>query len=232
MRKLTVASALPFMAMLVVVSIAENARAHEEIFTATLTNVAENPPIGIVGSGVPTERELRTASGAARPASFGNATLTLNAAHDALTMTVTVTNIDVNGLQTPNDANDNLVAAHIHSSDTVTPTTNAGVVWGFFGAPDHNIPPMDYVLTPTPGGVGGTFTSTWNAAEGTGTGLNNHLFNIQNGRAYLNFHTTQFGGGEVRGHLTLIPEPSTVVLALLGALGFAWVAIRRPRPAR
>jgi hypothetical protein len=218
------------MAMLVVLSVAETARAHDEIFTATLSNASENPAIGIVGSGVPMERELRTSAGAARPASFGSATLVLNDAHTALTMTATITNIDVNGLQTPNDANDNLVNAHIHASPTATPTSNVGVVWGFFGAPDSNVPLMDYVLTPFASGVGGTFTSTWNMNEGNGgTTLGAQIDNIQNGRAYLNFHTTQFTGGEIRGHLTLIPEPSTVVLALLGTLAVGLVAIRRVR---
>jgi hypothetical protein len=210
-----------------------NATAHEEVFTATLTNAAENPPIGIVGSGVAPDRELKTSSGAPRPASFGNATFVLNDTQTAMTMTATVTNIDVNGLQTPNDTNDNLVAAHIHASATVTPTTNTGVVWGFFGSPDSNVPPMDYVLTPFASGVGGTFTSTWNMNEGNGgTTLTAQIENILNGRAYLNFHTTQFGGGEVRAHLVPIPEPSTIVLAVMGAAGLGLVTIKRRRSAK
>jgi hypothetical protein len=50
------------------------------------------------------------------------------------------------------------------------------------------------------------------------------------GKAYLNIHTSTFGGGEIRGFLTLapVPEPATTCLAgglLLG--GFA--AVRRLR---
>jgi hypothetical protein len=41
----------------------------------------------------------------------------------SLTFTATIFNIDFTGRQTA-DMNDNLVAAHIHASPTVTPTTN------------------------------------------------------------------------------------------------------------
>ena len=41
--------------------------------------------------------------------------------------------------------------------------------------------------------------------------------NAGGGRAYYNIHTAQFGGGEIRGNLT-VPEPATLSL-LIGALG-------------
>jgi len=40
------------------------------------------------------------------------------------------------------------------------------------------------------------------------------LAGMLGGQAYLNIHTTQFGGGEIRGTLIQVPEPAT--LALLG----------------
>ncbi len=82
------------------------------ILSATLTNSQENPP---------TTPTLTT--GAPRPASFGTATFNLNDAMTALTFSATIFNIDFTGSQTA-DPNDNLVAAHIHASATVTPTTN------------------------------------------------------------------------------------------------------------
>jgi hypothetical protein len=193
-----------------------------------------------------------TSTGAPRPDSFGRGTLVLNDAMTALTMDVTIFNIDVavtavdsdTGApeppfvpQTP-DTFDNLVAAHIHASATTGgPGTNAGVVWGFFATPFHNDAPNELVITPFsaaspgPGGatVGARFTATWNLDEGAGGGLAAQLPNILAGRSYLNFHTTQFGGGEIRGQLTLVPEPSTFVLASMGILSLCGYGWRRRR---
>jgi hypothetical protein len=106
----------------------------------------------------------------------------------------------VTGSQTAGTA-DNLIAAHIHAGAAVAPGVNGGVVWGFFGAPFNDNNPNDSVNTPFGAGlVGGTFSGKWDAPEGNGTTLPAQLDNIQNGRAYINFHTTQFSGGEIRGN--------------------------------
>jgi hypothetical protein len=143
----------------------------------------------------------------------------------AMTFTANIFNIDVTGSQTP-DLNDNLSAAHIHAGPLVTPTTNGPVVWGFFGTPFNDVSPTDTVLTPFAAGVGGTFTSKWDAPEGQNTTLTAQLANILEGRSYINFHTTQFPTGEIRGNIAPIPEPGT--MALLG-LGLAGIAARRRR---
>jgi hypothetical protein len=82
-----------------------------------------------------------------------------------MTMTATISNIDVGNSQTP-DTNDNLLNAHIHAGPTVAPGINGPVVWGFFGAPFNDNNPNDAVATPAAGGVGGTFTGKWDAPEG------------------------------------------------------------------
>jgi len=158
-------------------------------FIVKLTNGQENPPAN------PT-----TTGGARRPASFGTATFNMNTAQTQMTFTATITNIDFTGSQSA-DTNDNLTAAHIHAGASVTPTTNGPVVWGFFGAPFNDNNPDDVVNVPLTGvgNVGGTISGKWDPPEGNGTTFAAQLDNLKGGRAYINFHTSQFGGGEIRG---------------------------------
>jgi hypothetical protein len=189
----------------------------DTVFFAALTNGQENPPT------VPT-----LVGGAPRPTSFGVAVFLLNTAETSLTFSAVVMNIDFTGSQSA-DVNDNLVAAHIHAGPAVTPTTNGPVVWGFFGAPFNDNNPNDVVITPFTTGVGGTISGKWDAPEGNGTTLAAQLENIKAGRAYINFHTTQFGGGEIRGAITAqtVPEPSSLLLALTGTAGLLGLYRRR-----
>jgi len=179
------------------------------IFIADITHVAEVSPTNLA--------PLLTSTGAPRLLSFGTAIFDLNDAMTALTMDATIFNIDVTGTQTPDDTNDNLGNAHIHANATATITSAAApVVWGFFGTPFNDTLPMDIVVTPFTTGVGGRFTSVWNAPEGNNTTLTAQLPNILGGHAYINFHTVQFGGGEIRGFLQAVPEPGTFALVAMG----------------
>jgi uncharacterized protein (TIGR03118 family) len=162
--------------------------AEVRLFTVSLTNSQEVPPT------VPT-----TTTGAARPASFGTARFQFNSAQTAMTFSATINNIDTTGSQTA-DTNDDLLNAHIHAGPSVAPGVNGPVVWGFFGAPFNDNNPNDAVATPFSSGVGGTFSGKWDAPEGNGTTLAAQLSNLREGRAYINFHTRQFTGGEIRGN--------------------------------
>ena len=163
-------------------------------FVVQLTNGQEVPPTN------PT-----TTTGAARPASFGTAVFQFNAAQTAMTFTATINNIDINGTTTP-DTNDNLIAAHIHAGPSVAPGVNGPVVWGFFGTPFNDNNPNDQSFAPLTTGVGGIFGGKWDAPEGNGTTLAAQLTNLRSGRAYINFHTNQFTGGEIRGNFTPADE--------------------------
>lgn len=49
---------------------------------------------------------------------------------------------------------------------------------------------------------------------------------LLNGKWYINLHTANNGGGEIRGFLVPVPEPSVVVLGVLGA-GALLLRLRR-----
>jgi uncharacterized protein (TIGR03118 family) len=175
-------------------------------FIVNLTNSQENPPTN------PT-----TTGGVRRPASFGTATFNMDAGQTQMTFTATINNIDFTGAQSA-DTNDNLVAAHIHAAASVGPGVNGPVVWGFFGAPLNDTTPNDVVNTPLGSGVGGTISGKWDAPEGNGTTFAAQLTNLKTGHAYINFHTTQFGGGEIRGNF---PEMDAFRTSLVTGLNSA-----------
>jgi hypothetical protein len=183
------------------------------ILEANMTNAQEVPPA------VPT-----LTNGSPRPASFGTATFVLNDAMTQMTMTATVNNIDFTGTQTT-DPNDNLTLAHIHGGPSVTPANTGPVIWGFFGSPFNDNNPNDQVVTPFAQGVGGTITGKWDAPEGQSTTLAAQISNLLNGRTYINFHTQQFGGGEVRGLILVVPEPASAA----ALIGFGGLMLQRRR---
>jgi hypothetical protein len=186
------------------------------VFNANLTHDQE--------SGLGGMTPLTTSLGASRPLSYGTARFVLNDSETELSFTATIFNIDITGTQTP-DPNDNLLAAHIHVGAGLL--EDAPVRWGFFGTPDNDNNPDNLVVIPFASGVGGTFSSVWNLVEGNaGTTLTGNLPAIKDGLSYINFHTVQFGGGEIRGQIR-IPD-SGATAALLG-LGVAALSIARRR---
>ena len=113
-------------------------------------------------------------------------------------------------------------ASHIHSATAVPFTGTTGVATTtptFTGFP----------LGVTSGTYDHTFdmtlASSYNPAfvtaeGGTVSGAEAALLTgIEGGETYLNIHTTNFPGGEVRGFLAQVPEPSSIFMLSSGLLG-------------
>ena len=118
-------------------------------------------------------------------------------------------------------------ASHIHCCTAVPGVSTAGVstqVPTFSGFP----------LGVTSGSYSMLFdmtqASTWNpafitASGGTPAGAEAALVaGALAGKAYLNIHTTNFGGGEIRGFLVPTPEPGTMALAIAALAGIFLVS--------
>jgi hypothetical protein len=98
----------------------------------------------------------------------------------------------------------NATAAHIHGPGGAP--TNAPVIFGFTGVPSAtsgSIPEQTFAINATQIGY------------------------LYNGFLYMNVHNNTFGGGEIRGTLTLVPEPGTASLACLGGAGLVFYWRRR-----
>jgi hypothetical protein len=120
----------------------------------------------------------------------------------------------------------NVTAAHIHGATAspfagtagvvLSPSTLAGFPLGVTSGSYNHV--LDLSLT-------SSYPASYITANGgTTLGAEAAITSaMAAGRTYLNIHSTVYGGGEIRGFLTAVPEPSS--LALLG-LGAAAIAVR------
>ena len=103
------------------------------------------------------------------------------------------------------DLTGTVTAAHIHgptaSTGAAAFTQNAAVLFSLDGA--------------TPGFSSSATNGGWTGTTVTLTAPQE--VNLLAGQFYVNAHTGTNGGGELRGNLIQVPEPSVCVLAMLGA---------------
>ena len=115
-------------------------------------------------------------------------------------------------------------ASHIHAPTLVAGTGNAGVATT---TPTFALFPLGVTSGSFADTLDLTQASSWNPAYITANGGTTagaeaaFALAIASGQAYWNIHSTYAGGGEVRGFLTVVPEPSSLTLAGLGFLGLA-----------
>ena len=109
----------------------------------------------------------------------------------------------------------NSSAAHIHGP--ALPGVNVGILYDLTGIV-------------TLGATSGTINGVVNIVNGTGGfTLAQQLTQLNSGLWYINIHNASFPGGEIRGQITVVPEPTSTMLLLLGAVCAGWSLKRMNR---
>ena len=109
------------------------------------------------------------------------------------------------------------VNAHIHGP---SPTgQNSGVLYGLFSQ-----------ITLGSDNKSGSITATVPLIanpNGTAFDVPTQLNQLNNGLWYFNIHSSTFGGGEIRGQILSVPEPSTMALGAASLVGLMLWQLRR-----
>lgn len=133
----------------------------------------------------------------------GSGTLTL----DLTANTLTFNNIGWSGLSADS------TASHIHGP--AAPGSPAGVLY----------PTSPTYTAVGPGIRSGTFSGTLTLTanpNGTTWTIADQVTQLEGGQWYLNIHSTAFPGGEIRGQILPVPEPSVWALLGLGLGAGLW----------
>jgi CHRD domain/PEP-CTERM motif len=108
-------------------------------------------------------------------------------------------------------------ADHIHGP--AAPGVTANVLYG-----------LQSLTTLNAGNTSGNIAGDVTLADGTGGfTIAQQLSQLNSSLWYVNVHSSTFGGGEIRGQILPVPEPSTFGLIALGLGGAWWLARFRRR---
>jgi hypothetical protein len=169
------------------------------VYDANLSGPAESPPNASPGTGF--------------------AEVTVNLTTNMLTV-----HVNFSGLT------GTTTASHIHAP---TPTPGTGTAGVATQTPSFSGFPLGVTSGTYDHTFDMTMDSTWNSSYetangGTASGAETAFVQaLADGKAYLNIHTSTFSGGEIRGFLSPVPEPTTVTLMATSAIGFFWLAKKR-----
>ncbi|MGJ8696801.1 MAG: CHRD domain-containing protein [Verrucomicrobiaceae bacterium] len=167
--------------------------------------------IGTAGAGLLFGNEPSVASGGSGGEIGGGIT------YDSATSILDLSNVGWGSSQGFDDLTSSVTGAHMHFTSNANGnngsadfTQTGGVVFGLTAS-----------STATTGGTFSNLVDLDNLPDPA-----QKKADLLNGKWYINIHTSNNGGGEIRGFLVAVPEPST---SLFGALAFGALALRRRR---